>query len=178
VHGMFIFGSDEDRPGHAEATVRFCRRHRMDSVQFMLLTPFPGTPLFDRLDAAGRLLHRRWSYYDGMHAVFEPATVTPEELQNQMLRAFEDFYSLAGALNDGLNILWEGARKLPGLLTRRTRLLAPVNALTKLGARRVIRRWLDANQDYLHWVSTLGRTFRGACPATRAAISGADGVPD
>ena len=154
VHGMFILGSDEDPPGLAQATVRFCRRLRMDSVQFLILTPFPGTPVFERLASEGRLLHRRWSYYDGMHAVFEPATITAEELQNQMVAAFEDFYSLLGAVNDGLNIIWEGAH---ALLAHRARLLSGYNALTKLGARRVIRRWLDANQDYLRWLAGLGR---------------------
>ncbi len=152
VHGMFILGTDEDRPGQAEATVRFCRRHRIDSVQFMILTPFPGTPLFDRMVADGRLLHRHWSYYDGMHAVFRPATATAQEVQDQMVRAFEDFYSLSGALNDGLNAMVEGLRSL---VVRRGRVLGLVNALTKVGARRVIRRWLAANEDYLRWLKTL-----------------------
>ncbi len=155
VHGMFILGTDEDRPGQAEATVRFCRRHRIDSVQFMILTPFPGTPLFDRLDVDGRLLHRRWAYYDGMHAVFRPATATAQEVQAQMVRAFEDFYSLSGALNDGLNAMVEGVRRLAA---GRGRVLGVVNGLTKIGARRVIRRWLAANQDYLRWLTTLPRS--------------------
>ncbi len=155
VHGMFILGTDEDRPGQAEATVRFCRRHRIDSVQFMLLTPVPGTPLFDRMAAEGRLLHRRWSYYDGMHIVFRPATLSAAEIQAQMIRAFEDFYSLSGALNDGLNAMVEGVRRL---VARRGRVLAVVNGLTKIGARRVIRRWLAANQDYLRWLAAVGRT--------------------
>lgn len=154
VHGMFILGTDEDRPGQAEATVRFCRRHRIDSVQFLILTPFPGTPLFDRMVADGRLLHRRWSYYDGMHAVFRPATVSAGEVQAQIIRAFEDFYSLSGALNDGLNAMVEGVRRLAD---RRGRVLGVVNGLTKIGARRVIRRWLAANQEYLRWLSALGR---------------------
>lgn len=154
VHGMFILGTDEDRPGMAEAMVRFCRRHRVDSVQFMILTPFPGTPLYDRMQAEGRLLHRRWSYYDGMHAVFRPATTTAQEVQAQMVRAFEDFYSLSGAVNDGLNAMVEGVRSL---VARRGRVLGIVNGLTKIGARRVIRRWLAANQEYLRWLAAPGR---------------------
>lgn len=154
VHGMFILGTDQDGPSTARAMVRFCRRHRVDSAQFMILTPFPGTPLYERLDLEGRLLHRRWSYYDGMHAVFRPVKGTAEELQTQMIHAFEDFYSLSGALADGLNAMVEGVRKV---VARRGRILSLVNGLTKVGARAVIRRWLDANREYLSWLQGMGR---------------------
>jgi radical SAM superfamily enzyme YgiQ (UPF0313 family) len=153
VHAMFILGSDIDTVESARATVEFCRRHRIDSAQFMILTPLPGTPLFEKLRKEGRLLHQRWSYYDGTHAVFEPAQMSARELQNQMIQAYEDFYSLLGALNDGLNALWETAQKIPGLVARQDRVQSFINAVTKLSARAIIRRWLRANDDYLRWLS-------------------------
>jgi radical SAM superfamily enzyme YgiQ (UPF0313 family) len=153
IHAMFILGSDIDTRASGKAIVEFCRRYRIDSAQFMILTPLPGTPLFEKLREEGRLLHLRWSYYDGTHAVFEPACMSAQALQTQMIQAYEDFYSLAGALNDGLNAMWETTRKLPTLLLRRERINSFINAVTKLSARVIIRRWLRANQDYLRWLS-------------------------
>jgi radical SAM superfamily enzyme YgiQ (UPF0313 family) len=152
VHGMFILGTDNDPPGLAEETVRFCKRYRIDSVQFLLLTPFPGTPLFSQMVSENRLLHRRWSYYDAMHTVIQPKTGTAADVQSQMMQAFDDFYSLAGALNDGLNAIFEGIRKAPAVITRGARILNLVNAATKLGARHIINQWLKANREYIAWV--------------------------
>lgn len=154
VHGMFILGTDEDKPGMAKAMVRFSRQHQIDSVQFMVLTPLPGTPLFDRLESEGRLLHHRWSYYDGMHVVFHPAIGTAGEVQKQMIQAFEDFYSITGAVTDGLNAMAEALR---GLLSKKGRNRSVTAVLTKIGARRVIRRWLEANREYLRWLTSVGQ---------------------
>ena len=46
-----------------------------------MLIPFPGTPLFERLASEKRILHKDWSKYDGSYAVFQPANMTPEELE-------------------------------------------------------------------------------------------------
>ncbi|MEW5784186.1 MAG: radical SAM protein [Bacillota bacterium] len=94
VHGMFVFGSDSDTVQTIRDTVDFALETRVDSVQFLTLTPLPGTPLFDHLEAAGRLLTREWALYDGHHAVFQPALMTPEQLQNETVKALKRFYAL------------------------------------------------------------------------------------
>ena len=87
VHGMFVFGSDFDTVQTIRDTVDFALKARVDSVQFLTLTPLPGTPLL-KAGSGGRLLTRDWELYDGHHAVFQPALMTPEQLQEETVKAF------------------------------------------------------------------------------------------
>jgi radical SAM superfamily enzyme YgiQ (UPF0313 family) len=98
VHGMFIFGGDHDTRETFSETVRFARTHHIESAQFMILVPLPGTPVFEEMDRQGRLLSRDWSLYDAHHVVFEPKNMSTFELQRETLRAFCRFYSLGPAL--------------------------------------------------------------------------------
>ncbi len=81
VNGSFILGFDEDRQEVFEATADWIEKVRLESATFHILTPYPGTPLFRRMEQEGRLLHRRWELYDTAHAVFRPRHMTPEELE-------------------------------------------------------------------------------------------------
>lgn len=93
VHGMFIFGSEEDNVQVLRDTVAFSHEIDLDSLQYLILTPIPGTPVYDELAAQSRLLHHDWQYYDGHHAVFLPRYLTPFELQMETLRAMKRFYT-------------------------------------------------------------------------------------
>jgi len=95
VHGMFVFGSDEDDLQTIEETLDFTLKNRIDTVQFLFLTPLPGTQTFSKLEQEGRLLTRDWSLYDGHHVVFRPKRMTPSELQIATIDAFKKFYSLS-----------------------------------------------------------------------------------
>lgn len=94
VHGMFIFGGDGDTPQTMRQTAKFALESRIDSVQFMTLTPLPGTLLFERLNAEKRILTYNWDLYDGHHVVFQPSGMTAQELQEGAVEAFRQFYSL------------------------------------------------------------------------------------
>ena len=59
-----------------------------------ILTPLPGTQQFQEFDEAGRIFDKRWELYDAHHVVFEPARMTPYELQIEVLRGYMRFYSL------------------------------------------------------------------------------------
>ncbi|MGD2175916.1 MAG: radical SAM protein [Candidatus Brocadiaceae bacterium] len=98
VHGMFMFGADQDGSSVFERTVRFALDHRLDTVQFLILTPVPGSELFRTLDDQGRIFTYDWSLYDGHHVVFEPARMKPLELQIGALRANRRFYSFSSVL--------------------------------------------------------------------------------
>jgi len=106
IHGMFIFGADQDRPESLRETVRFARRHHLSSVQFMILTPLPGTPLFEELEKEGRLLSRDWSLYDAHHVVHRPRHMSTFTLQVEFLKAFCHFYSLSAALRRLVRFDW------------------------------------------------------------------------
>jgi radical SAM superfamily enzyme YgiQ (UPF0313 family) len=93
IHGMFIVGADEDTPETIRETVRFSIKNRVDSAQFMMLTPLPGTETFESLEENDRLLTRNWELYDGSHVVFQPRSMTGEELQEAAYQALLSFYS-------------------------------------------------------------------------------------
>ncbi len=93
VHGMFVFGFDADTPETVKATVDFAIRERIDSAQFLLLTPLPGSQLFERLTAEGRLNERDWDDYDAHHVTFRPTGFTAWKLQLAQIRAHARFYA-------------------------------------------------------------------------------------
>ncbi len=80
VNGSFVLGFDHDRPDVFERTVDWIEENRLQCATFHVLTPYPGTPLFERLQSQGRLLHRDWRLYDTSHVVFRPRHMTPEQL--------------------------------------------------------------------------------------------------
>src|SRR6266850_199308 len=79
VNGSFVLGFDADGPEVFARTADWIEAVRLECATFHILTPYPGTPLFRRLEAEGRLLHRDWSRYDTSHVVFRPRHLTPEE---------------------------------------------------------------------------------------------------
>lgn len=81
LQGCFVFGLDDDTPDVFLETARLAVEIGIDLPRFAIITPFPGTPLFQDLDKAGRILTRRWELYDGQHVVFEPHQMTPDQLQ-------------------------------------------------------------------------------------------------
>lgn len=92
VNGSFVFGMDGDGPDVFDRTVEWAVAQGIETATFHILTPYPGTPLFARIEAQGRLLHRNWDLYDTRHAVFRPARMTPEQLEAGYWRAYHDFY--------------------------------------------------------------------------------------
>ena len=93
VHGMFVFGSEEDHYQVIRDTVGFSRQLDLDSLQYLMLTPLPGTPFYKEMEAQNRIICRDWSQYDGHHTVFQPRQFTPFELQMETTRAMKKFYS-------------------------------------------------------------------------------------
>ncbi|MHA1403735.1 MAG: B12-binding domain-containing radical SAM protein [Candidatus Helarchaeota archaeon] len=89
---FFLFGFDTDKKDVFARTVDFASDIECDAVAFWLLTPFPGTELFDDFQRQDRLLTKDWDFYDGYHCVFKPRNMTPEELENGLYHSFEDFY--------------------------------------------------------------------------------------
>ena len=93
VQGCFTFGMDDDEPDVFERTARFAVDAAIDLPRFAVVTPFPGTRLYERLDREGRILTRDWSLYDAQHVVFQPKRMTTDELQRGTERAWKLAYS-------------------------------------------------------------------------------------
>ncbi|MEN3184961.1 MAG: radical SAM protein [Atribacterota bacterium] len=94
VIGSFVFGFDEDDISVFRRTLQFIEDTKIDFAQFSILTPLPGTEVFEKFKAQGRIFSFDWSKYDFAHVVYQPAKMTPEELQEGYNFVFREFYSL------------------------------------------------------------------------------------
>lgn len=93
IMGCFVFGFDHDTHDTFAETVEFVIDANIDLPRYAILTPFPATPLFNRLKSAGRLLTEDWSYYDGQHVVYQPSQMSPDELLRGTEWAWKRTYS-------------------------------------------------------------------------------------
>jgi radical SAM superfamily enzyme YgiQ (UPF0313 family) len=108
VNASFVFGMDDDGPDVFERTVDWAVRQGVETATFHILTPYPGTALYKKMQAADRLLTTDWDRYDTRHVVFRPARMTPDQLEGGYWEAYRDFYTWRNILR--------GARTKPDLL--------------------------------------------------------------
>jgi len=95
VNPGIVFGFDSDDESVFERAVEFLTGCRVELAYFNVLTPLPGTALYERYNNAGRIFDRDWAKYDGKHVVFQPSRMTPEQLQEGFHWANHQFYSLS-----------------------------------------------------------------------------------
>lgn len=104
----FIFGFDEDDISVFEKTVQFAKDACCEGAAFHVLTPYPGTRLYKKLNHEGRICIKDWQYYDGEHAVFHPKRMSLQELEEGFTWAIKEFYSMKSIVQR----LW-GSRTRP-----------------------------------------------------------------
>jgi len=100
VNGSFVFGMDGDGPDVFDRTVEWAIGQGIETATFHILTPYPATALYQRMEAQGRMLHHDWDLYDTRHTVFRPARMTPAQLEEGYWRAYREFYRWS-AIVDG-----------------------------------------------------------------------------
>ena len=93
IVGGFIFGFDNDMPDIFDATLDAVLSWEIDAAEFNILTPYPGTPLYYRLDKEGRILTKDWTKYTQAHVVYQPKNMTPKELLEGTKKVIKGFYS-------------------------------------------------------------------------------------
>lgn len=95
IQAGIVFGFDCDTPDVFDETLKFLRENGIAQATFNMLTPYPGTPLFNRLKAEGRILTEDWSKYNSRtDVVFQPSNMSPEELLAGFNRVNREFYQL------------------------------------------------------------------------------------
>jgi radical SAM superfamily enzyme YgiQ (UPF0313 family) len=92
INGSFVFGMDGDDETVFERTVEWAISQGVETATFHILTPYPGTALYERLAGAGRISSQNWDLFDTRHVVFHPAKMSPEALEAGYWRAYRDFY--------------------------------------------------------------------------------------
>lgn len=147
VHGMFVLGSDEDDRDTIRDTVRFAKKTGIDTVQFLILTPIPGTETYDEMCAEGRIFVSDWSKFSGHHVVFRPKNMSPFQLQKEAaIRAMRKFYSLGQAWKLGMLFRFK-------------------DMAVKIYAHRTLVKWKSRNR---YWLSELKHRYKAEKQAFKA----------
>ncbi len=109
IHGMFVLGSDDDNIKTIWETMKFAVKEKIDTIQMMILTPFPGTKVYDNLEVENRIFTKDWSLYDGQHIVFKPKLLSAKELQINVLKAYTKFYTMSRFFSMFINLHFRNA---------------------------------------------------------------------
>ena len=92
INGSFVFGMDDDGPDVFRRTVDWGIEQGITTATFHIQTPYPGTRLFSRMDAEGRIVTRDWDLYDTRHVVYRPARLSADALKSGYDWAYREFY--------------------------------------------------------------------------------------
>ena len=132
VHGMFVLGSDDDSVKTIWDTLLFAIRQKIDTIQMAILTPFPGTAIYETLKKQQRIFSYNWSLYDGHHTVFIPKLLSARQLQLNILNTHIKFYSLSHSITLFIRLHFR-------------------NALFRLMGYRIVRDWIALNRK-MEWL--------------------------
>ncbi len=135
IQGCFVFGFDTDDKSVFEKTVELVNKLHLDLPRYTAYTPFPGTPIFKKLESENRIIEYNWSLYDAQHVVFRPKLMSPEELQEGLFWAWRQSYTF-----DSIFRRLSGARCILSYSI-------PANLAYRFYARNLHKYSLDAMKD-------------------------------
>lgn len=93
INGSFVFGLDNDNSDVFKRTVDWGIKNSITTSTYHILTPYPGTRLYDSLLNSGRILTRDWNLYDTRHVVYKTKGMSATELEDGYWWAYKEFYS-------------------------------------------------------------------------------------
>ncbi|WP_051697896.1 radical SAM protein [Prevotella sp. 10(H)] len=93
INGSFVFGLDHDDKDVFRRTVDWGVENAITTSTYHILTPYPGTRLFNDMESAGRILSRNWDRYDTRHVVYKTKGLSAIELEEGYNWAYKEFYS-------------------------------------------------------------------------------------
>jgi radical SAM superfamily enzyme YgiQ (UPF0313 family) len=103
VTGFFIFGLDHDTPETFQKTLDAIYEWELDSASFSIVTPYPGTRLFERFEKEGRITNYDWSRYEEGKVNYKPVKLTEQELLDGIRYVARDFFSVKQAFKRSFN---------------------------------------------------------------------------
>jgi len=136
IHGMFVYGFDDDDWQTVKKTIKFAKKAGISSTQFLILTPLPGSKFYNRVVSQGRLLFKDWSLYDAHHVVFRPSKFTLLALQKAQMMSHKKFYSVKRSVKRLFQFKW-------------------FDVAISHYARKINRMWEKKNQTFLKAVDIL-----------------------
>jgi radical SAM superfamily enzyme YgiQ (UPF0313 family) len=93
INGSFIFGLDNDTLDVFERTSEWAVNSGITTATNHILTPYPGTVLFEKMKKENRLQTENWNLYDTRHLVFTHPHITKEQMEAGYSKAYNSFYS-------------------------------------------------------------------------------------
>lgn len=137
IHGMFVLGFDQDDWKTVMRTVKFAKKARLTSTQFLILTPLPGSEFYEKVASENRIRFHDWTLYDAHHVVFQPARFSLFDLQKAQMVCHKKFYSLKQVVRKLVAGQWIGvaiahyARNLNRMWKKRNKTFLRVVELLK-----------------------------------------------
>jgi radical SAM superfamily enzyme YgiQ (UPF0313 family) len=92
VNGSFVFGMDDDDETVFDRTAEWAVQQGIETATFHILTPYPGTALYKRVQAEGRITISNWDLYDTRHAIIQHPRMSAETLEAGYWHAYHEFY--------------------------------------------------------------------------------------
>ncbi len=112
-----IFGLDHDTVDSMRETVEFLIKNHIWNVVLWILTPLPGTDLFEEMIKSDRVLDLDWSKYDLNHVVFKPANFTPEDLYSNFWKTYRSLYSIPITLKRAVSVFENTDKPMKKVIT-------------------------------------------------------------
>jgi anaerobic magnesium-protoporphyrin IX monomethyl ester cyclase len=104
IHGSYILGDIKETEAMVENTIKWATQINAKTTQFSILTPYPGTALYDDVKKGNRFLHQHWDWYDGLHPVIKLDILSPKQTSNLLIKAYQSVYlNLARIFNFSSN---------------------------------------------------------------------------
>lgn len=103
INGSFVFGLDEDDNQVFSRTVDWAVKNAITTSTFHILTPYPGTKLFQDFENQGRILTKNWDLYDTRNVVYQTKNISAEDLKTGYDWSYKEFYSWNNILKSSLN---------------------------------------------------------------------------
>ncbi len=93
INGSFVFGLDDDKDDVFKHTVDWAVKNALTTCTFHILTPYPGTRLYQSMEAQNRILHRNWDQYDTRQVVYKTIGLNAEQLKSGYDWSYKAFYN-------------------------------------------------------------------------------------
>lgn len=103
INGSFVFGMDDDDPSVFKRTVDWGVENGLTTSTYHILTPYPGTQLYQRMKKEGRLTSNDWNLYDTRHVVYQTKKISAEALEQGYHWAYKEFYSWSNIMKSSFN---------------------------------------------------------------------------
>jgi radical SAM superfamily enzyme YgiQ (UPF0313 family) len=144
-HPSIILGFDTDTKAIFDDTLEFLARTKLPTISLHVLTPYPGTRIYQRFKDQGRIISHEWSHYDHHTVVFQPKNMTPRELAEGHHYVQSEFYSFSSIIRHISSLL-----RVSPINLRRTLLFLLLNIAGKSGVKYIDTSldWADNNEKW------------------------------